>query len=154
MRTIATILIGVVAGVALLWLALILCLAILRPGQTTLRESARIMPDAIRLTSRLSRDKSLSRSVRIPLLLLLAYLAIPIDLGPDFIPVLGYADEAIVIGLVLRSVIRRAGPDVVRRHWPGSDAGLDSLARLCRVPALRIDALPVSAEPNGFDGNR
>jgi uncharacterized membrane protein YkvA (DUF1232 family) len=78
--------------------------------------------------------------VRLPLVLLLGYLAIPIDLIPDFIPLLGYADDAIVIGLVLRSVIRRAGPDVVRRHWPGTEAGLDSLARLCRVPPLRTEA--------------
>lgn len=123
----------------MLWLALIVCLAILRPGQATLRESARIVPDAIRLITRLSRDRSLSRAGRLPLVLLLGYLAIPIDLIPDFIPVLGYADDSIVIGLVLRSVIRQAGPDVVRRHWPGTEAGLDSLARLCRVPELRTE---------------
>ena len=139
MRTIVTILIGIVAAVVLLWLALIVCLAILRPGQTTFRESARIVPDAIRLISRLSRDKTLGRAVRLPLFLLLGYLAFPIDLVPDFIPVLGYADDAIMIGLVLRTVIQRAGPDVVRQHWPGTEAGLDSLARLCRVPALRTE---------------
>ena len=70
------------------------------------------------------------------LLLLLAYLALPIDLVPDVIPVLAYADDAIVIGVVLRSVIRRAGPDVVRRHWPGSDDGLALLGQLCRIPHL------------------
>jgi uncharacterized membrane protein YkvA (DUF1232 family) len=140
MRTIVTIVIGLVAAIVLLWLVLVVCLAILRPGQSTLRESARIVPDAIRLVSRLSRDKTLSRAVRLPLLLLLGYLALPIDLVPDFVPVLGYADDAIAIGLVLRSVIRRAGPDVVRGHWPGTDNGLDTLARLCRVPALRTES--------------
>jgi len=140
MRTIVTISIGIVAAIVLLWLVLIVCLVILRPGRSTLRESARIVPDAIRLVSRLSRDKTLSRAVRLPLVLLLGYLAIPIDLVPDFIPVLGYADDAIAIGLVLRSVIRRAGPDVVRGHWPGTDSGLDTLARLCRVPALRTES--------------
>ena len=140
MRTIITILIGIVAAAVLLWLLLIVCLAILRPGQNTLRQSARIVPDAIRLISRLSRDRTLSRAVRLRLVLLLGYLAFPIDLVPDFIPVIGYADDVIVIGLVLRSVIRRAGPDVVRRHWPGTDAGLDVLARLCRVPALRTES--------------
>ena len=95
------------------------------------------MPDAIRLVSRLSRDQALSRTIRLRLLLLLGYLAIPIDLVPDFVPVIGYADDAIVIGLVLRSVIRRAGPEVVRQHWPGTEAGLSTLARLCRIPALR-----------------
>ena len=140
MRTIVTIAIGIVAAIVLLWLVLVVSLAILRPGQSTLRESARIVPDAIRLVSRLSRDKTLSRAVRLPLLLLLGYLAIPIDLVPDFIPVLGYAYDAIAIGLVLRSVIRRAGPDVVRGHWPGTESGLDTLARLCRVPALRTES--------------
>ena len=52
--------------------------------------------------------------------LLLGYLALPIDLVPDFIPVLGYADDAIVVALVLRSVVRRAGPDAIERHWPGT----------------------------------
>jgi Protein of unknown function (DUF1232) len=50
---------------------------------------------------------------------------------PDFIPVLGYADDAIIISLVLRSVLRSAGPDAVWRNWPGTNAGLVSLWRLC-----------------------
>lgn len=137
MRTIVTI---VVAAAILLWLMLIVCLAILRPGPSTLRESARIVPDSIRLIGRLTRDNSLGRTVRLPLLLLLGYLVFPIDVIPDFIPVLGYADDVIVIGLVLRAVIRRAGTDVVRRHWPGTETGLDSLARLCSAPALRTES--------------
>jgi uncharacterized membrane protein YkvA (DUF1232 family) len=100
----------------------------------------RIVPDAIRLVHRLARDQDLSRGVRIRLLLLLGYLAFPIDLVPDFIPVLGYADDAIIIGIVLRSVIRRAGPQLVRNHWPGSDEGLALLAQLC--PSLSPDHTP------------
>ena len=73
------------------------------------------------------------------LYLLLGYLAIPIDLVPDVIPVIGYADDAIVIGVVLRSVIRRAGPDIIREYWPGSDDGLALLTRLCRIPTLPPD---------------
>jgi len=136
-RTIVTIVIAAIAGLVVLWLLLLLCLALLRPDGTTLRDSARIVPDAIRLVSRLSRDRTLSRTIRLRLLLLLGYLALPIDLVPDFVPVLGYADDAIVIGLVLRSVIRRAGPEVVRQHWPGTESGLNTLARLCRIPDLR-----------------
>jgi uncharacterized membrane protein YkvA (DUF1232 family) len=71
--------------------------------------------------------------------LLLGYLAFPVDLVPDFVPVLGYADDAIVIGIVPRSVLRRAGPEVVRDNWPGSDEGLALLAQLCRIPTLRPD---------------
>lgn len=137
MRTIVTIVIVAVAGLVVLWLVLLMCLAILRPEGSTLRDSARIVPDAIRLVSRLSRDRRLGRAVRLRLFLLLGYLAIPIDLVPDFVPVIGYADDAIVIGLVLRSVIRRAGVDLVRQHWPGTEAGLTTLARLCRIPDLQ-----------------
>jgi len=133
-----TVVVAAIAGTILLWLVLFVCLAILRPDGSTLRDAARIMPDAVRLLSRLSRDRGLSWPIRVRLVLLVGYLAVPIDLVPDFIPVLGYADDAIVIGLVLRSVIRRAGPDVVRQHWPGTPAGLDTLGRLCRIPALRV----------------
>jgi uncharacterized membrane protein YkvA (DUF1232 family) len=137
MRTILTVVIAAAAGIVVLWFVLLICLAILRPDGTTLRDSARIVPDAIRLITRLSRDRMLSRPIGLRLLTLVGYLAMPIDLVPDFIPVLGYADDAIVIGIVLRSVIRRAGPDIVRQHWPGTPAGLGVLARLCRIPALR-----------------
>jgi uncharacterized membrane protein YkvA (DUF1232 family) len=138
MHTMLTVVVAAIAGTILLWLVLFVCLAILRPDGSTLRDAARIMPDAVRLLSRLSRDRCLSWPIRVRLVLLVGYLAVPIDLVPDFIPVLGYADDAIVIGLVLRSVIRRAGPDVVRQHWPGTPAGLDALSRLCRIPALRV----------------
>jgi uncharacterized membrane protein YkvA (DUF1232 family) len=67
------------------------------------------------------------------LALLLAYLALPIDLIPDFIPVLGYADDAVIVALVLRSVTRRAGPDALAEHWPGTPDGLAALRRLCRL---------------------
>ena len=130
------------AGTALLlaWLALIVALVLARPRGVLLREALRLLPDVLRLIRRLAADPDLPRGVRIRLGALLAYLASPIDLIPDFIPVLGYADDAIAIGLVLRSVIRRAGPDVVRGHWPGTESGLDTLARLCRVPALRTES--------------
>ncbi|MFL5260789.1 MAG: YkvA family protein, partial [Anaeromyxobacteraceae bacterium] len=60
----------------------------------------------------------------------------PFDLIPDFIPVLGYADDAILAVLVLRSVVRRAGPAAIRRNWPGSEDGLAALARAAGL-ALR-----------------
>jgi uncharacterized membrane protein YkvA (DUF1232 family) len=54
---------------------------------------------------------------------------------PDFIPVLGYADDAIAVALVLRSVVRHAGPEPVHRHWPGSPDGLAAVHRLAGLPA-------------------
>jgi uncharacterized membrane protein YkvA (DUF1232 family) len=63
----------------------------------------------------------------------LAYLALPFDLVPDFIPVLGYADDAILVSWVLRSVIRAVGPDVVAELWPGTPDGLAVVRRLTRT---------------------
>ena len=88
----------------------------------------------LRLIRRLAADKTLPSGVRARLWLLLAYLALPFDLIPDFIPVLGYADDAIIVTAVLRSVVRRAGIIAVQRHWPGSD---DGFAVLCRLTGLQ-----------------
>jgi uncharacterized membrane protein YkvA (DUF1232 family) len=126
--------IGIGAALLLVWLALLIALAIGRPKGLLLKEALRLLPDLLRLLRRLATDATLPRGVRIRLWLLLVYLAIPIDLVPDFIPVLGYADDAIVVAWVLRSVVRRAGPDPVRRHWPGSPDGLTALWRLCGPP--------------------
>ena len=119
-------------GIALLvaWLALVLVLLIARPRGGLLREALRVLPDVLRLVRRLAADKTLPRGTRIRLGLLLAYLASPIDLIPDFIPVLGYADDAIIVTAVLRSVVRRAGIEAVRAHWPGTDDGFAVVARL------------------------
>jgi uncharacterized membrane protein YkvA (DUF1232 family) len=126
---------AVVGGTALLWLLALAALAIARPRGNLLTEAIRLLPDLLRLISRLARDAGLPRRVRIRLWLLVAYLALPIDLVPDFIPVLGYADDAIVVALVLRSVVRGAGPQALERHWPGTSDGLAAVRRLAGLPA-------------------
>lgn len=128
-------LIGVVAGLLLCWAGLVGVLWLSRPDELRLRELLRLLPDTLRLVRRLAGDSSLPTGVRVRLWLLLAYLASPIDLVPDVIPVLGYADDAVVVALVLRSVVRRAGPDAVSRHWPGTPEGLAALRRATRLPA-------------------
>ena len=122
----------IAVGVSLLltWLVLLVALGAVRPRGGLLGEALRILPDVLRLTRRLAADRSLPRAVRVRLALLLAYLALPIDLVPDIIPVLGHADDAIIVVVVLRSVVRRAGLDAVRAHWPGTDDGFAALARL------------------------
>lgn len=128
-------LIGVVAGLLLCWAVLVGVLWVRRPDELRLRELLRLLPDTLRLIRRLAGDSSLPRGVRVRLWLLLVYLASPVDLVPDFVPVLGYADDAVVVALVLRSVVRRAGPDAVGRHWPGTPDGLAALRRATRLPA-------------------
>jgi uncharacterized membrane protein YkvA (DUF1232 family) len=125
---------GVIGGLLLLWLVLVAFLAMARPKGNALTESLRLLPDLLRLVTRLARDSELPQGVRIRLWLLLGYLALPIDLIPDFIPVLGYADDAIIIAFVLRSVIRHAGPDALARHWPGTPEGLSTVRHLIGRP--------------------
>ena len=123
-------LLGMAAALLLAWLALVIGLVIARPRGGLLREALRLLPDVLRLVRRLATDPALPRGLRIRLGLLLAYLACPIDLIPDFIPVLGYADDAIIVTAVLRSVVRRAGLAAVRAHWPGTEDGFAAIARL------------------------
>ena len=69
-------------------------------------------------------------AVRIALAGLVLWLVSPIDLIPEFIPLLGPLDDAIVAVLVLRFVRRRLGDAELRARWPGSPAGYELLERL------------------------
>jgi len=123
------------AGLAVVYLGLLVALLLARPRAALLREAARLLPDLLRLIARLARDHSLPRGVRVRLWLLLGYLALPIDLIPDVIPVIGYADDAIVAAVALRSVVRRAGAEALERHWTGTEEGLKVVRRLAGLPA-------------------
>jgi uncharacterized membrane protein YkvA (DUF1232 family) len=127
------ILIGLAITLAGAWVVLIVFLVVARPPGTTLTDATRILPDVVRLLRRLAADKSLARGVRVRLWLLLGYLALPIDLVPDFLPVIGYADDVIITLVVVRSVVRRAGSTALDRHWPGTDAGLAMLFQLAHI---------------------
>jgi uncharacterized membrane protein YkvA (DUF1232 family) len=123
------IVIGIAVALVATWLLLVAALLVARPRGASLTEALRLLPDTLRLLKGLALDRGLPRGVRVRLWLLFAYLALPFDVIPDFIPVLGYADDAILTVLVLRSVIRSAGPGAIRRHWPGTQDGLAALAR-------------------------
>lgn len=128
--------ISVAVALLLCWLALVITLAIRRPKGGLLRESLRLLPDLLRLLRRLTTNRDLPTGVRVRVGLLLAYLAFPIDLVPDFIPILGYADDAILVVLVLRSVCRRVSVEELRDAWPGTDDGFAALVQLVRPAAL------------------
>ena len=95
-----------------------------------MRALARFVPDCLVLFKRLARDARVPRSRKLMLLAVAAYLAFPLDLIPDFIPVLGQLDDALVVALALRSLARSAGPEALREHWPGPDASLRTVLRL------------------------
>jgi uncharacterized membrane protein YkvA (DUF1232 family) len=132
-------LVSIAAALLITWLALVVALLIAKPDRARLREALRLLPDVLRLLRRLAADRTLPRGVRVRLTLLLVYLAIPIDLIPDFIPILGYADDAIIATAVLRSVARRAGLPAIRAHWPGTD---DGFAAVCRLTGLATPGRP------------
>jgi uncharacterized membrane protein YkvA (DUF1232 family) len=142
-----TIALTIAIGLALTYLVLLGALLLVRPKGNLLYEALRLLPDLLRLLRRLAADRSVPRAARVRLWLLLGYLAIPIDLVPDFVPVLGYADDAIIVSLVLRSVVRRAGASVVRGHWPGTDDGLAALGRLTRLQLSLHDGQTEPAAP-------
>ena len=128
-------LIAVAVGLVIVWIALLIALAVTRPKDLSVTDALRLLPDTVVLLQRLAADPQLPRGVRIRLVLLLAYLILPIDLVPDFIPVLGYADDAIIVAAALRSVVRRAGPRALDKHWPGTHVGLQSVRRLAGIPS-------------------
>ncbi len=125
---------SVVCGLLVVWLMLIAAMWVARPNEFSVREILRLLPDLLRLLRRLGADGSLPRGVRVRVWLLLAYLAMPIDVVPDFIPVLGYADDVIVAAMVLRSVVRIAGPEAIDEHWPGTSDGLVAVRKLAGMP--------------------
>ena len=127
---------GVLAGLLLVWVLLVVALYVVgrrHDDPTTLRDVLRLAPDVVRLLRRLAADPELPRGFRLRLLLLVGYLLLPIDLVPDFIPVVGYADDAVLVALVVRSVVRVAGSDALDRHWPGTPEGLLAMKRLVRL---------------------
>jgi len=125
--------VGFGGGVLLLWALLLVALWAGRPDELGLRDALRLLPDVIHLLRRLATDAALPRGVRLRLWLLLGYLAMPFDLVPDFIPVIGYADDVVIVAVALRSVVRHSGMGALERHWRGTP---DGLAAVCRVAGL------------------
>ncbi|GAB3569219.1 YkvA family protein [Spelaeicoccus albus] len=135
-------LVSVLCGSVLLYAVFLLALwsyARHNPGTVTMRDALRLLPDLIRVIRRLVVDRRVPVRARIKLALILAYLALPIDLVPDFIPLLGYADDVLVLAWGLRALIRDAGGEPLRRNWPGTAAGLAVIERLAGLPASASD---------------
>ena len=120
----------IVLAVLLALYALLVVALLVAGRRTDARAVAGFVPDCIVLFKRLIADPAISRRRKAVLVLLVAYLAMPFDLIPDFIPVAGQLDDAILVGLALRGLVRGAGPELVRRHWPGPEGSLRVVLRL------------------------
>ena len=94
------------------------------------RALATFIPDCLLLFRALLGDPRVPTRRKLLLGAILAYLAMPLDLVPDVIPVAGQLDDAIVVALVLRIFLRSSGPNLLREHWRGPDLSLDVLLRL------------------------
>ena len=119
---------ALVVGVALYALLVLALVVAGRRGQA--RAVAGFIPDCIVLFKRLLADPRVSGWRRALVIALIGYLALPFDLVPDFIPVAGQLDDAIAVALVLRVVLRGAGVEALREHWPGPPESLAVIERL------------------------
>jgi uncharacterized membrane protein YkvA (DUF1232 family) len=118
------------AGIALAVYVAFIVWLLLAGRRQDARALAGFIPDCVMLFRRLLGDHRVPRRAKLLLLALIAYLATPIDLVPDFIPVAGQLDDAIIVAFVLRTIVRSGGPELVREHWPGPPASLAVLLRL------------------------
>jgi uncharacterized membrane protein YkvA (DUF1232 family) len=114
---------AVVYAAFLIWLVLL-------GRRSDARALATFIPDCIVLVTRLAQDQRVPRRRKLLLLVLVGYLALPFDLVPDFIPVAGQLDDAIIVALVLRSFVRSGGDDLIRELWPGPHQSLALILRL------------------------
>ena len=122
--------VAVVGAVVVLWLSLVVVVLVGARDRVRLGEALRLLPDLVRLLTRLARDPAAPRRVRWVVVALVAYLALPLDLIPDVLPGIGYLDDIVIVALVLRWVARTAGVGPIERNWPGSDQGRAAVVRL------------------------
>ena len=123
---------GIMVGVAvaLAGYALFLLWLIVAGRKEEARAVATLVPDFVVLFRRLLADPRLSRRRKLVLAALIPYLAMPFDLVPDFVPVAGYLDDAVIVVFFLRHVLRGSGPELIEEHWPGPASSLALAQRL------------------------
>jgi uncharacterized membrane protein YkvA (DUF1232 family) len=102
-------------------------------------DAAKLLPNLVKLVSRLLRDPRVPRRAKIALGIALAYVASPIDIIPEAIPIVGWADDLLLLMLALDSLIERAGTEVVEEHWDGP---VDLLAMIREIIAAARAVLP------------
>jgi uncharacterized membrane protein YkvA (DUF1232 family) len=122
--------IGVVLGIVVVWVALLAVFWILRPRGASIRDVLALVPDVLRLLRSLIADRSVPLDCRLVLLGLLAWIVSPIDLIPEFLPGIGPIDDVVVAIVAFRYVRRRVGVEELRRRWLGTESGFELLLRV------------------------
>jgi uncharacterized membrane protein YkvA (DUF1232 family) len=117
-------------GVAVLCYLGFVAALLIAGRRTAARALAGFIPDCIVLFRRVLADPRVALRRKLVLVALVLYLSMPIDLVPDFIPLAGQLDDAIIVALVLRYLLRADGPQLLRRHWPGPEESLGVVVRL------------------------
>ena len=134
-------LLGLAFGLTLAMYLVFLFTLLLMGRRTDARAWAGFVPDCVILFTRLAHDRRVPRRHKWLLVALVGYLSLPFDLIPDFIPVVGVLDDAILVAIVLRTVLRKAGRELVREHWPGPQRSLDLMLRLAGAPPGAVSEL-------------
>lgn len=117
-------------GVLLALYALFIAVLLATGRRSDARAVAGFIPDCLVLFRALLSDPRVSTGRKLLLVAMVAYLAMPLDLVPDFLPVVGQLDDALIVVLVLRSVLRGGGPELIRDHWRGPERSLALILRL------------------------
>ena len=130
-------------GVILVIYASFLAWLVIRGRREDARAFATFIPDCIVLVTRLVRDPRVPRRRKLLLIALVAYLSLPFDLVPDFIPVAGQLDDAIIVALVLRHFVRAGGESMIRELWPGPEQSLSLILRFARPGSPQSEPDPI-----------
>jgi uncharacterized membrane protein YkvA (DUF1232 family) len=117
------VIVAIAVGLVALWAFLLVLFWALRPKSVSVRELLGLIPDVLRLLRWVIGDRSAPPDVRLVLVGLVAWILSPIDLIPEFIPVLGPIDDVVVAVVAMRYVWRRVGIEDLRRRWTGTDDG-------------------------------
>jgi uncharacterized membrane protein YkvA (DUF1232 family) len=119
-----------------IWIVLVVVLVIV--GRALLaRELALLVPNLVRLFGGLLRDRRVPLRAKIVLAVASVWLASPIDLIPEFIPIVGSLDDAIVAALALRFLLVTTDRAVIDQHWHGDPASLERILRLASIGRRR-----------------
>jgi uncharacterized membrane protein YkvA (DUF1232 family) len=97
-----------------------------------IRQLVLLLPRLARMLAGLLADRAVPRAAKIALAAVAVYLASPIDLIPDFIPIIGYLDDALLVAVVLDGLLNVLDRSLILKYWPGDPASLDATAAVAK----------------------